>query len=241
MGIFDRLADVEARFKHVRHELENPNVTQDQSKYRSLMKETAELEPVVELYRAYKDKLQQKQDALSLLESERDPELKALAKEEVALAEAALPNLEEQLKLALLPRDPNDEKNVILEVRPAAGGDEAGLFAEEIFRAYTLFAQRQGWTVEVMSYTPGTVGGVKEAIASISGEKVFSKLKHESGVHRVQRVPKTETQGRVHTSTITVAVIPEAQEVDVKINPNDLRIDVFRSGGAGGQSQRISW
>jgi peptide chain release factor 1 len=236
MGIFDRLADVEARFKHVRHELENPNVTQDQSKYRSLMKETAELEPVVELYRAYKDKLQQKQDALSLLESERDPELKALAKEEVALAEAALPNLEEQLKLALLPRDPNDEKNVILEVRPAAGGDEAGLFAEEIFRAYTLFAQRQGWTVEVMSYTPGTVGGVKEAIASISGEKVFSKLKHESGVHRVQRVPKTETQGRVHTSTITVAVIPEAQEVDVKINPNDLRIDVFRSGGAGGQS-----
>lgn len=236
MGIFDRLADVEARFKHVRHELENPNVTQDQNKYRSLMKETAELEPVVELYRAYKERLQQKQEALSLLESERDPELKAMAKEEVALAEAALPNLEEQLKLALLPRDPNDEKNVILEVRPAAGGDEAGLFAEEMFRAYTLFAQRQGWTVEVMSYTPGAVGGVKEAIASISGEKVFSKLKHESGVHRVQRVPKTETQGRVHTSTITVAVIPEAQEVDVKINPNDLRIDVFRSGGAGGQS-----
>jgi peptide chain release factor 1 len=159
-----------------------------------------------------------------------------MAKEELAQLEKDLVLTEEELKIAILPKDPNDDKNIILEIRPGAGGDEAALFTDELFRAYALYASNQGWKVDIMSRTEGNVGGAKEVIASIEGDKVFSRLKHESGVHRVQRVPKTETQGRVHTSTVTVAVLPEAEEVDVKINPNDLQIDVYRSSGAGGQS-----
>lgn len=234
--MFERLSEVEKKFEQVQHDLQNPTVTSDQARFRSLMRESAELDVVVQLYRKYKALREELLGAKDLAINESDAELKGMAKEEVTRLEAELVQTETDLKLALLPKDPNDDKNVILEIRPGAGGDEAALFADELFRAYGHYSNKQGWRVELMSYSDGNAGGAKEVIASISGDKVFSKLKHESGVHRVQRIPKTETQGRVHTSTVTVAVLPEAEEVDVQINPNDLRIDVFRSGGAGGQS-----
>lgn len=234
--MFDRLEAVESRYEQIQHDLQNPTVTADQTKFRNLMKESADLTPVVELYRQYRKLKADRDGAKEMLVNESDAGLRDMAKAELSELESTLSRVEEELKLALLPKDPNDEKNVILEIRPGAGGDEAALFTDELFRAYSYYAGQKGWRVELMSYSAGNVGGAREVIASISGDKVFSKLKHESGVHRVQRVPKTETQGRVHTSTVTVAVLPEAQEVDVQINPNDLRIDVFRSGGAGGQS-----
>lgn len=234
--MFDRLASVEQRYQQIQHDLQNPNVASDQTKYRGLMKESAELTPIVDLYRQYRKLKSDLEGAKDLLRNESDPELFEMAKAELADVEGQLSTTEEKLKIAILPKDPNDDKNVILEIRPGAGGDEAALFTDELFRAYALYASKQGWKVDILSRSDGNVGGAKEVIASIDGDKVFSRLKHESGVHRVQRVPKTETQGRVHTSTVTVAVLPEAEEVDVQINPNDLRIDVFRSRGAGGQS-----
>jgi peptide chain release factor 1 len=234
--MFDRLQEVEQRYEQIQHDLQNPSIANDQNRYRSLMKESADLSRVVELFRQYRKLKADKEGALEMLGSETDPALKEMAKSELADLEASLKRTEEELKIAILPKDANDERNVILEIRPGAGGDEAALFTDELFRAYSLYAARSGWKVEVMSRADGNVGGAKEVIASIEGDKVFSRLKHESGVHRVQRVPKTETQGRVHTSTVTVAVLPEAEEVDIKINPNDLKIDVFRSSGAGGQS-----
>ena len=176
------------------------------------------------------------QEQKELLASEKDEELRELIKEELPGLQAEVEEQEEALKILLLPKDPFDDKNIILEIRAGAGGDEAGLFAEELFRAYTMFASKRNWSVKLMNSSEGNAGGYKEVIASVSGESVFSVLKYESGVHRVQRVPKTESQGRIHTSTITVAVIPEANEVDVKIGPNDLRIDTYRSSGKGGQS-----
>jgi peptide chain release factor 1 len=200
------------------------------------MKELSELEKVVSVYRVYKNKNKQIQDNWSIVQNEAEEELREMAKEENRDLEKSVVQLEEELKILLLPKDPNDEKNIILEVRAGAGGDEASLFAEELFRGYVHFSGHQGWRVELISISPGNVGGYKEVVASISGDKVYSKLKYESGVHRVQRVPKTEAAGRVHTSTVTVAVIPEADDVDVKINQNDIRIDVMRASGAGGQS-----
>ncbi|MBL7688956.1 MAG: peptide chain release factor 1 [Bdellovibrionaceae bacterium] len=234
--MFDRLVAVENRYEQVQHDLQNPSVASDQTRYRSLMKESADLTPVVTLYRRFRKLRADRDGTKEMLLSENDESLREMAKQELSELEAELATVEAELKIALLPKDPNDDKNVILEVRPAAGGDEAALFTDELFRAYALYAAQNGWKVDIMSRVEGNVGGAKEVIASIEGDKVFSKLKHESGVHRVQRVPKTETQGRVHTSTVTVAVLPEAEEIDVKINPNDLKIDVYRSSGAGGQS-----
>jgi peptide chain release factor 1 len=199
------------------------------------MKKT-KLQELVKAYRGYKSVQHQIKDSLQMIEQEKDEELKAMAREELAQLQKQVPEIEEHLKILLIPKDPNDDKNIILEIRAGAGGDEASLFCYELYRSYCLYANKRGWKVEGLSVSEGNVGGYKEVIAAISGEKVFSRLKYESGVHRVQRVPQTETQGRVHTSTITVAVLPEAEEVDVELDPNDVRVDVFRSSGAGGQS-----
>lgn len=234
--MFSKLDEVESRYEQVNLSLQRPDVASDQKKYRALMKELADLEKVVVLYRDYKKKTAALKDNKELLTAESDNEMKEMFREEIRELEAAIPDLEAKLKLALIPKDPNDDKNIILEIRAGAGGDEASLFADELFRAYAHYAGKQGWKAEMMSYSPGNVGGAKEIIASISGDSVFSKLKYESGVHRVQRVPETEGAGRVHTSTITVAVIPEVEEVEVKIDMKDIRIDVMRASGAGGQS-----
>jgi peptide chain release factor 1 len=234
--MFRKLDDVESRFEEVNHQLQNPDIASDQKRYRTLMKEVADLQAVVTAYRRYKSAQSQIADNKEILESERDEDLRQMAKEDLAQLECERASLEEQIKLLLLPKNPNDEKNIILEIRGGAGGDEAALFCEQLFRAYSHYASGKGWQVEMMSASPGNVGGYREVIVSMSGDRVFSNLKYESGVHRVQRVPKTETQGRVHTSTVTVAVLPEVDDVDVHINTNDLKIDVFRSQGAGGQS-----
>ena len=234
--MFHKLDEVESRFEQVGLQLQNPEIASDQKRYRALMKEHADLHGVVTAYRRYRDVEQQIKDNKQILDTESDQEFRQMAKEDLQLLNPELVELGEKIKLLLLPKDPNDDKNIILEIRSGAGGDEASLFAAEMFTAYSHYAASQGWKVEGLSASPGNAGGYREVIAQISGDKVFSKLKFESGVHRVQRVPKTETQGRIHTSTITVAVLPEAEEVDVQINPNDLKIDVFRSGGAGGQS-----
>lgn len=234
--MFDKLEEVEKRHDQITQELQRPGITDDQTNYRRLMKELAGLEEVVSTFRLYKKEKRQLAESLEMLNGEQDPELKAMAKEEISALEKSLAIHGDALKILLLPRDPNDDKNIILEIRAGAGGDEAGLFAKELYRAYSLYAAQKGWKCELMSISEGNVGGYKEVIAIISGEKVYSKLKYESGVHRVQRVPQTEAQGRVHTSTITVAVLPEVEEVDVKINMNDIRMETMRSSGAGGQS-----
>lgn len=234
--MFEKLREVESRYEQVNLQLQNPDVSQDQKRYRALMKELADLQPLVTTYRQYKNIESQINDNKSLLQTESDEDLRQLAKDDLAQLTPEFETLTEKLKLLLLPKDPNDDKNIILEIRSGAGGDEASLFASELFTAYVHFANGQGWRVEMMSASEGNAGGYREVIAQISGDKVFSKLKFESGVHRVQRVPKTETQGRIHTSTVTVAVLPEVEEVDIQINPNDLKIDVFRSQGSGGQS-----
>lgn len=233
--MFDKLQEVERKFEKVERDLQRPEVANDQKKYQQLMREFSELQPIVVAYRKYAGIKKQIQDNKQLLIDEKDEDLRDLAKEELGSLEPELELLEQELKVSLLPKDPNDNKNVILEIRAGAGGDEASLFTEELFRAYQHYAQSQSWSVDLMSFSEGNAGGAKEIIASISGAKVFSKMKYESGVHRVQRVPQTETQGRVHTSTITVAVIPEATEVDVKLDPKDVKVDVYRSSGAGGQ------
>lgn len=200
------------------------------------MKELSDLEKIVGVYREFKKKRADLEANKEMLGSETDPELREMVKEDIRLLESELGPLEEQLKILLIPKDPNDDKNIILEIRAGAGGDEASLFADELFRGYVKYAQEQGWRVEMLSFSEGNVGGAKEVVAQISGDSVFSKLKFESGVHRVQRVPKTEAMGRVHTSTVTVAVIPEVEEVNIKLNPNELHIETMRSQGAGGQS-----
>ena len=235
MSIFSKLDDVEQRFSYLDQRLSDPSLGDKPGEFRTLSKERADLQEIVETYRGYKSLAEELRGNKALLE-DKDPDMRALAKEEIARIEPELAVSEQKLKLLLLPKDPNDDKNIILEVRAGAGGDEAALFAGELFRAYRMYAERQGWKVEPMSSNPTGIGGYKEIIAMVTGDKVYSKLKHEAGVHRVQRVPKTETQGRIHTSTITVAVMPEAEDVEVNIRPEDLRIDVYRSGGAGGQS-----
>jgi len=233
--MFTKLDDVENRFEDISKKLRDPNVAADQKNYRSLMKEFNLLQKIVLVYRDYKKTLSEIESSKDILKNEKDEEIRTLAKEDLGSLEKRQIELTDTLKVLLIPKDPNDDKNIILEIRAGAGGDEAALFADQLFRAYTHFASHKGWRVEVLSISEGNVGGYKEVIASIDGEKVYSHLKYESGVHRVQRVPATETQGRVHTSTITVAVLPEADEVDIEIDPTDLRIDVYRAGGAGGQ------
>ncbi len=234
--MFSKLDEVESRYEQLNMSLQRPDVASDQKKYRGLMKELSDLEKVVIIYRDFKSKTAALKTNKDMFTNESDPEMREMIREEIKELEAALPGLESRLKLSLIPKDPNDDKNIILEIRAGAGGDEASLFADEMFRAYAYYAGKQGWKAELISYSAGNVGGAKEVIASISGDAVFSKLKYESGVHRVQRVPETEGAGRVHTSTITVAVIPEVEEVEVKIDMKDITIDVMRASGAGGQS-----
>lgn len=234
--MFKKLEEVEKKFEQIGQQLQEPGLANDQKRYRQLMKEYADLDSVVKVFREYKRTIQELQDNKELLTAESDEEMRKLIRAEVSELEAAKPRLEDELKLKLLPKDPNDDKNVIVEIRAGAGGDEASLFAEELFRAYSIYASHKGWQVTLLSASSGNVGGFKEVVASISGDKVFSLLKFESGVHRVQRVPETEAQGRVHTSTVTVAVLPEADEVDVKLDMSEVRVDVMRASGAGGQS-----
>ncbi|QDH17923.1 peptide chain release factor 1 [Swingsia samuiensis] len=229
--VFDeRLERIVARSEELQAIMASGEIAGDE--FTRLSREYAELEPVVASIQAWREAEKQKQDAQALLS---DPEMKELAQSELSEIEDQIPELEHNLKIALLPKDAADERSAILEIRPAAGGDEAGLFAAELFDAYRRFAENHGWRFEVMEYSENEVAGLKEGMATISGRSVFAQLKYESGVHRVQRVPATESQGRIHTSTVTVAVLPEAEEVDVTINDDDLRIDVYRASGAGGQ------
>ncbi|MFN3453714.1 MAG: peptide chain release factor 1 [Pseudobdellovibrio sp.] len=234
--MFLKLDSVESRYEEVNMSLQRPDIASDQKKYRELMKELADLEKIVILYRDYKKKMAALKDSKELLTAESDIEMKEMIREEIKQLEDELPSLEDTLKIALLPKDPNDDKNILLEIRAGAGGDEASLFADELFRGYAYYAGSQGWKAELVSYSEGNVGGAKEVIVMITGDAVYSKMKYESGVHRVQRVPKTEAAGRIHTSTVTVAVIPEVEASDIKINMNDIKIDVMRASGAGGQS-----
>lgn len=232
--MFDKLESVVARFQEVEARLADPQLAEVPGEFRKLSQEHAQLQELVAEYRHLK-KLQADIASSRELLGGKDAEMSALAKDELKALEPALIESEQRLRVLLLPKDANDEKNIVLEVRAGAGGDEAALFAGELFRMYQRFAERTGWRVDLLSTNPTGLGGYKEIIAMIQGDRVYSRLKYEGGVHRVQRVPATEAQGRVHTSTVTVAVLPEAEEVDVQINPVDLRIDVFRSGGAGGQ------
>ena len=234
--MFSKLEEVESRFERIQQELQEPGIANDQDKYRNLMKELSSLQDVVRTFREYKRTLAEIAGNKEILEHDKDEDLRNLAKEELAGLVQFQDQLQRDLQVLLLPKDPADEKDVILEIRAGAGGDEASLFAAELFAAYSHYSSKRGWKVNLISASPGNLGGYREIIASIAGDRVYSNLKFESGVHRVQRVPKTESQGRIHTSTVTVAILPEADEVSVKIDPNDLRIDVFRSSGHGGQS-----
>ena len=229
-----KLSEIENHYNELELELTKPEIIRDQKVYQKYLKEIHPLKPIIEAFRQYKTKQAEMESNRSLL-TDPDPEIKKLAKDELESLKAGLTALEEELKILLLPKDPNDSKNIILEIRAGTGGDEAALFAAEIFRMYGRYAELKGWKTEILSQSATGIGGFKEIITLIAGNVVYSRLKHESGVHRVQRVPQTETQGRIHTSTITVAVLPEAEEVDVEINPEELRIDVYRSSGCGGQ------
>src|SRR5580765_2502658 len=239
-GMFDKLQSEEARYEDLTARLGTTEVQSDANEYRKHAKALAELEPLVERFRDYKSVAQELAQAEELVAG-GDPDMRELAREEVKSLAAKRDALIADLKILLIPKDPNDEKDVVLEIRAGTGGDEAALFAAELFRMYTKFAERNGWRMEVMSSNDTGVGGVKEVIATIEGRGVYSKLKYESGVHRVQRVPATEASGRIHTSTVTVAVLPEAEEVDVQINDKDLRIDTFCSSGPGGQSVNTTY
>ena len=239
--MFDRLEQTEARYEELTQALNLPDITNDSAKYQKTAKAHSDLVPIVEKFREYKELKKGIEGSKALLISETDPEMRTYAQDELTGLETRILAVEQDLKIMLLPKDPNDEKNVILEIRAGTGGDEATLFVAEIFRMYSRFAELQGWKVDVMSSSESSAGGLKEVIAMVEGKRVYSRLKYESGVHRVQRVPETEQQGRVHTSAITVAVLPEAEEVDVKIEAKDLRIDTFCSSGPGGQSVNTTY
>ncbi len=233
--MFDKLEDLLRRFEEIQNELSEPSVVSDQNRFRKLMKEQNDLTPIVEAFQEYKKEKQNIGDSLFILEEESDEEMRELAKEELAESKANVEALENKLKILLLPKDPNDDKNVIVEIRGGAGGDEAALFAAELYRMYCKYAEVQRWKIDLISVSENGIGGFKEVVFMVNGAGAYSKLKYESGTHRVQRIPVTESGGRIHTSTVTVAIMPEAEEVDVEINPNDCRIDVFRSSGNGGQ------
>ncbi len=239
--MFERLDQIEARYEELTSALASPDIVNDSAKYQKTAKAHSEIAPIVEKYREFKDLTRGIAESKAMLVDEKDPEMRAYAQEELSRLEPRVSAVEEDLKVLLLPKDPNDEKNIILEIRAGTGGDEATLFAAEIFRMYTRYAETQRWKVEVLSSSESSAGGLKEVIAIIEGHRVFSQLKYESGVHRVQRVPATEQQGRVHTSAVTVAVLPEAEDVDIKIEAKDLRIDTFCSSGPGGQSVNTTY
>ncbi|MGD0458090.1 MAG: peptide chain release factor 1 [Terriglobia bacterium] len=242
MQFLEKLAEIEAKYDELTAQLGDPAVLADQALYQKTAKAHSELSEIVEKYREWKSIRKSLEETKALLEeASTDAEMKALAHEELADLEKRQAKVEEELGILLLPRDPNDEKNVVLEIRAGTGGDEATLFAQEIFRMYDRYAESQGWRVEVLSTSLSGIGGLKEVIALIEGQRVYSKLKYESGVHRVQRVPATEQQGRIHTSAITVAVLPEADEVEIEIDPKDIRIDTFCSSGPGGQSVNTTY
>ena len=233
--MFDRLDDLLIRYEEVMGELQEPDVANDPERFRRLMKEQSDLAPIVEAYKEYKNCKQNVEESLQLLEEESDEEMRELAKEELSGSRARIEELEQELKILLLPKDPNDDKNVIVEIRAGAGGDEAALFAAEIYRMYVHYADSRRWKTEMISLNENGIGGFKECVFMVTGQGAYSRMKYESGVHRVQRVPETESGGRIHTSTITVAVMPEAEEVDVVIDEKDIRIDVMRASGNGGQ------
>ncbi len=233
--MFDRLEDIIKHYEELQEELSHPEIISDQARFRRLMKEQNDLTELVDTYSEYRDEKANIDEALELLELENDEELRELAKEELSESRRRVEELEKKLKLLLLPKDPNDEKNVIIEIRAGVGGDEAALFASELYRMYVRFAERNRWKCELVNVSESGIGGFKEVIFMINGNGAYSKMKYESGTHRVQRVPETESGGRIHTSTSTVAVMPEAEEVDVEIDMNDCRFDVFRASGNGGQ------
>ncbi|HZS07077.1 MAG TPA: peptide chain release factor 1 [Blastocatellia bacterium] len=239
--MFEKLASIEKTYEDLTHQMTDPAVIADMSRYTKITRQQRELEPVVEQYRALKKLDEDLAGAKQILGETNEPEMRELAELELTELEEKRAKAEEDLKIALLPRDPNDEKNVILEIRAGTGGEEACLFAAEILRMYARYAERQGWRLQVTDISETGLGGIQKAEAIIEGERVYSKMKHESGVHRVQRVPQTEASGRIHTSAVTVAVLPEAEDVDVKIEPKDLRIDTFCSSGPGGQSVNTTY
>ncbi|MDF2612953.1 MAG: prfA [Clostridia bacterium] len=234
--MFAQLDDLVEKFNVIGEQISQPEVIADQDKWQKLMKEHSDLKDIVEKYQEYKNTLASIDEALIMLNDNLDEDFKELVKEELSENKKRVEPLQNEIKLLLLPKDPNDDKNVIVEIRGGAGGDEAALFASDLYRMYTMYAERNRWKTELMSLNENGIGGFKEVIFMIKGQGAYSKLKYESGVHRVQRIPATESGGRIHTSTVTVAVLPEAEEVDVELNMNDVRIDVFRSSGNGGQS-----
>ena len=233
--MFDKLDDLLIRFEEVLNELGEPDVTSNPDRFQKLMKEQSDLQPIVDTYKEYKKNKETIQDSLSMLEEEKDEDMREMLKEELSDAKKRVEELEHELKILLLPKDPNDNKNVIVEIRAGAGGDEAALFAAEVYRMYVHYADSRRWKTEMISLNENGIGGFKECVFMITGQGAYSRMKYESGVHRVQRVPETESGGRIHTSTITVAVMPEAEEVDVVIDEKDIRIDVMRASGNGGQ------
>ena len=233
--MFDRLEDLVRRYEELMLELNDPSIANDQNRFRKLMKEQSDLAPIVEAFKEYKASKETVEESLAILEEESDEEMRELAKEELNDAKARIEELEKELKILLLPKDPNDDKNVIVEIRAGAGGDEAALFAAEIYRMYVHYAETKNWKIELLECEEIGIGGMKNVTFMVTGKGAYSVLKYESGVHRVQRVPETESGGRIHTSTITVAVIPEAEEVDVVIDEKGIRIDVMRASGNGGQ------
>lgn len=232
--MFSKIKEIEERYNELEGKLGNPDIVKDQRNYQKYSKEHSILNPIVTAFRRHNAIQAEIEDNSSLL-GDSDPEISKLAKDEIEGLKSNLESLEDELKILLLPKDPNDDKNILLEIRAGTGGEEAALFAADLFRMYTRYAEIMGWKTDIMSQNSTGIGGFKEIIVLIEGKSVYSRLKYESGVHRVQRVPETETQGRIHTSAVTVAVLPEAEEIDVQINPEDLRIDVYRASGCGGQ------
>jgi peptide chain release factor 1 len=241
LTLFEKLNQIESRYDEMTRELSSPEVHADSARYQKLARTHSDLGEIVAKYREWKEIEKGLQDAKQLLAESDDAEMKQMAHEEERALEARREIVEREVKSLLIPKDPNDEKNVILEIRAGTGGDEASLFAGELFRMYSRYAESQGWRVEILESSASPVGGMKEVVAAIQGNKVYSKLKYESGVHRVQRVPATEQQGRIHTSAATVAVLPEADDIDIRIEPKDLRIDTFCSSGPGGQSVNTTY
>ncbi len=233
--MFDKLSFLQQRYEELSAQISDPEVIADQNKFRELCKEHSDITPIVEKYNMYKSAKNQLEESKEMLGENLDKDFKELVQAEYDDAKEKIAQYEEELKILLLPKDPNDEKSVIVEIRGGAGGDEAALFASDLFRMYSMYAETKNWKIEVLSLNQTELGGIKEISFGIDGNGAYSKLKYESGVHRVQRIPSTESGGRIHTSTVTVAVLPEVEEVEVEINPNDLKIDVFRAGGPGGQ------
>lgn len=237
--MFFELKAIEERFEQLEQELTRPEIFRDQKTYQKYVKEHRQLAPIVHTFRKYQAKKEEMENNRTLLD-DPDPELRSLAREEIGNLNTELSHLENEMKILLLPKDPNDERNILLEIRAGTGGEEAALFAADLFRMYCRYSEFKGWKTEILSQNATGIGGFKEVIVLIEGDRVYSRLKHESGIHRVQRVPQTEAQGRIHTSAVTVAILPEAEEVDVEINSEDLRIDVFRSSGHGGQHINVT-